>query len=279
MKKILYLPLLVMLAIFASCSSDDKTNMPEFDSREFTGKLLFNDAPVASDIKCGLNVIDETAAITLYGVQFAPTMPAMDITMPLLSCKKSAGGYVISGRNVVPMVGTEPYEALLISSVEASLSGDKFVVSAVTPMGTIGFSNALVEPVKPSAPGADYSGTLSVDDFVNENVQVSIARDVLDGTLDIFIDNAKFAPSMPVQIDITLKGIPYTEEDGRVEFEAADILPFINSEAEPTEAYKFAAVSGVIESGTINFTAQMATDLAAYVAGKVFVYEGVEVAE
>ena len=278
MRKNLLFTLLSALLLFVSCSSDNDNNMPEIDSKIFTGKLLLNGSPVADGTRCELIVIDESASITLYGVRFAPTMPAMDITMPMLACRKSGDGYVINGKNVLPLVGGEPMDEFLISAVEASLVGDKFVVSAVTPMGTIGFSNALVTPVKPSASATSHAGNLSVDDFVTENVTVKVEKKEATSTLDIFIDNVRFAPAMPVQIDITLKDIPYTN-DGRVEFAAADVLPFINSEAEPTAAYKFASVSGVIENGTMNFTAQMAADLAPYVAGKVFVYEGTEVAE
>ena len=277
MRKNLLFTLLSALLLFVSCSSDND-NRPKLYTETFYGSLLFNGISMTDDTKCEFNVIMGVAAVTIYDVQFGPTGNMGDVTISNLPCVKTDDGYVATGKNIVPIIGGEYNTDFSMSQVDVVLQGDKLTVTAATKIGTIGFSNALVKPVKPSSPSTSYAGNLSVDDFVTENVTVKVEKKEATSTLDIFIDNAKFAPAMPVQIDITLKDIPYTS-DGRVEFAAADVLPFINSEAEPTAAYKFAAVSGVIENGTLNFTAQMAADLAPYVAGKVFVYEGTEVAE
>ena len=276
MKKLLFLPLLVMVAMLASCSSDDDNNMPEIDSRIFTGKLLLNGSPVADGTRCELNVIDESASITLYGVQFAPTMPVMDITMPMLACQKSGDGYVINGKNVLPLVGGEPMDEFLISAVEASLVGDKFVVSAVTPMGTIGFSNALVTPVKPVGDARSFKGELLVGDFAKE-VTIDVKQE-LAGTLDIVINDAKFAANMPLTLDITLKDIPY-EGGGDVTFAAENVVPYLNTETEPAPAYTFASVEGNVSGDKLSLNARMSEELAPYIAGKEFVFVGVETIE
>ena len=276
MKKLLFLPLLVMVAMLASCSSDDDNNMPEIDSRIFTGKLLLNGSPVADGTRCELNVIDESASITLYGVQFAPTMPVMDITMPMLACQKSGDGYVINGKNVLPLVGGEPMDEFLISAVEASLVGDKFVVSAVTPMGTIGFSNALVTPVKPVGDARSFKGELLVGDFAKE-VTIDV-KQKLAGTLDIVINDAKFAANMPLTLDITLKDIPY-EGGGDVTFAAENVAPYLNTETDPAPAYTFASVEGNVSGDKLSLNARMSEELAPYIAGKEFVFVGVETIE
>ncbi len=276
MKKLLFLPLLVMVAMLASCSSDDDNNMPEIDSRIFTGKLLLNSSPVADGTRCELNVIDESASITLYGVRFAPTMPAMDITMPMLACKKSGDGYVINGKNVLPLVGGEPMDEFLISAVEASLVGDNFVVSAVTPMGTIGFSNALVTPVKPVGDARSFKGELLVGDFAKE-VTIDV-KQKLAGTLDIVINDAKFAANMPLTLDITLKDIPY-EGDGDVTFAAENVAPYLNTETDSAPAYTFASVEGNMSGDKLSLNARMSEELAPYIAGKEFVFVGVESVE
>lgn len=265
-----------MVAMLASCSSDDDNNMPEIDSRIFTGKLLLNGSPVADGTRCELNVIDESASITLYGVQFAPTMPAMDITMPMLACQKSGDGYVINGKNVLPLVGGEPMDEFLISAVEASLVGDKFVVSAVTPMGTIGFSNALVTPVKPVGDARSFKGELLVGDFAKE-VTIDV-KQKLAGTLDIVINDAKFAANMPLTLDITLKDIPY-EGDGDVTFAAENVAPYLNTETDPAPAYTFATVEGNVSGDKLSLNARMSEELAPYIAGKEFVFTGVESVE
>lgn len=265
-----------MVAMLASCSSDDDNNMPEIDSRIFTGKLLLNGSPVADGTRCELNVIDESASITLYGVRFAPTMPAMDITMPMLACQKSGDGYVINGKNVLPLVGGEPMDEFLISAVEASLVGDKFVVSAVTPMGTIGFSNALVTPVKPMGDARSFKGELLVGDFAKE-VTIDV-KQKLAGTLDIVINDAKFAANMPLTLDITLKDIPY-EGGGDVTFAAENVAPYLNTETDPAPAYTFASVVGNVSGDKLSLNARMSEELAPYIAGKEFVFVGVETIE
>lgn len=277
MKKLLFLPLLVMMAFVASCSSDDGSNMPDVDSRVFTGNLLLNGSPITDGTMCELNVVEGTAAITLYGVQFAPTMPAMDITMPMLNCKKKSNGYEISGKNVLPMVGNQPMDDFLISSFEALLTGDKFVLSAVTAMGTIGFSNAVVN-IKPVGGSAkNYKGSLVVGDFTKEDVVIGVTKN--DNTVDVVLNDVKFAANMPLVLDITLKGVPCVVVDGKITFAAENVAPYMNTEAEPAPQYMFAAVNGTVEGNKLSFDARMADDLAPYVAGKEFVFNGEEITE
>ena len=277
MKKLLFLPLLVMMAFVASCSSDDDNNMPDVDNKVFTGKLLLNGSPITDGTMCELNVVEGTAAITLYGVQFAPTMPAMDITIPMLNCKKNSNGYEISGKNVLPMVGNQPMDDFLISSVEASLTGDKFVVSAVTAMGTIGFSNAVVN-IKPVGGSAkNYKGSLVVGDFTKEDVVIGITKN--GDMVDILLNDVKFAANMPLVLDITLKDVPCTAVDGNITFAAENVAPYMNTETEPAPQYMFAAINGTVEGSKLVFDAKMAEGLAPYVAGKEFVFNGEEIAE
>lgn len=277
MKKLLFLPLLVMMAFVVSCSSDDDNNMPDVDNRVFTGKLLLNGSPITDGTMCELNVVEGTAAITLYGVQFAPAMPAMDITIPMLNCRKSSDGYEINGKNVLPMVGDKPMDDFLISSVEASLTGDKFVVSAVTPLGTIGFSNAIIN-IKPNGGSAkNYKGSLVVGDFTKEDVVISVTKN--GNTVDVLLNDVKFAANMPLVLDIKLKALPCTVDGANLSFAAENVAPYMNTETEPAPQYMFAAVNGVVNAGKLSFDARMAEDLAPYVAGKEFVFRGEEIAE
>lgn len=278
MKKLFFLPLLAILMLALSCSKDnDGPNLPQIKSEVFFGKLMLEGSVVADDSKCGLDIVDETAAVTLYGVTFAPAMPAMDIVVPMLSCKKAADSYVISGKNIVPLVKGAPMDMFRMSAVEATLTNDKFVFSAVTPMGTIGFSNAL-ENIQPVKKGKSYKGSLAVGDFSDEAI-VDIVKDGPAGLLDIVLNDVKFAPNMPLTLDITLKEVPYLVIDGAVHFSAQDVAPYINAENEPAAAYMFASVGGRIEGGRLFLDAAMAEDLAAYVAGKEFTFEGEETAE
>ena len=275
MKKLLFLPLLAMLALFASCSDDDGPTLPENKNEVFYGKLLLNGATVADDVKCELVIIGNVATVSLYKVAFAPAMPAMDIVIPLLKCKHDGGTYTMSGANVVPTVAGVPVEAYRMSSVEAWYSGDKFEVTAVTSMGTIMFSNAVLSITPVGGSGKSYEGDLAVGEFTSKIV-VDIVKDEDASLLDIVINDVKFAAGMPMTLDITLKGIPYLMKDGAVVFEASDVVPYINAEPDPMPAYAFASVSGSIAGNSLTLNARMADGLAAYVAGKEFAFEGGE---
>jgi hypothetical protein len=165
--------------------------------------------------------------------------------------------------------------AFMVSSLEASLSGDKFVVSAETALGTIGFSNVSSVPATPS--GSKYRGMLQVEEFSKE-VLVNVVRNNDAGTLDMVINDVKFAANMPLELDITLKDIPFVSGLG-ISFIAENVAPYINTESEPAAAYMFAVVEGDINGGRLTFTAKMADNLAPYVAGKEFVFSGEGVVE
>lgn len=275
MKRLFLLPLLVMLATIVSCSGDDDHNMPKIESKMFTGKLSLNESSVADGIRCELNIIDGVASVTLYGVKFAPAMPEIDMTIPMLDCKKSSGVYEITGKNIMPLSGGQPMTDFMVSSVEASLVGEKFIMSAVTVVGTIGFSNVSVTPVTPS--GSNYRGMLQVGDFSKE-VLVNVSKNDDAGTLDMVINDVKFAANMPLELDITLRDIPYVSDFG-VSFMAENVAPYINTEKEPAPAYMFAVVEGDVKGGKLTFVARMADGLASYVAGKEFVFSGDGVVE
>ena len=277
MKKLLLLPLLAVFALFVSCSDDDDSNLPEVKSEVFFGNLLFNGSSVAEDVKCGVDIVGEYASITLYGVTFAPTMPAMDIVISTLDCKKSGDNYVITGKSVVPTVMGAPMDRYLMTTVEASLVGDKFVLNTVTAMGTIGFSNAIanIKPVGGSA--KNYKGSLVVGDFTKEDVVISVTKN--GNTVDVLLNDVKFAANMPLVLDITLKALPCTVDGANLSFAAENVEPYMNTETEPAPQYMFAAVNGVVNADKLSFDAKMADDLAPYVAGKEFVFNGYEIAE
>ncbi len=125
---------------------------------------------------------------------------------------------------------------------------------------------------------ASYIGTLKVGDFEKESsVDVTINEE--NSTLTLFINDAKFAPNMPVVIDITVKNIEYTVYGGNnMRFEASNVVPYVNTETEPSPAYTFATVQGIIDGGegSLQLYAKMAANLAGYLAGKEFNFNGVK---
>lgn len=280
MNKFIVFPLLAVFAMLVSCSGSDSGNGPELPEEKnevFFGKLLFGGSSIADDTKCTLHIVGDSASVTLCGVSFAPAMPAMDIVIPGLACEKKNGTYFIKGKDIVPTVKGAPVTRYKMSSVDASLTDDKFVLNTVTAMGTIGFSNAYVE-IKPVVSGKSYKGDLLSGDFVKEIV-VDLDTDEASSTMDVVLNDVKFAANMPLTLNITLKDVPYVEYDGIITFNAENIAPYMNSETEPAPAYMFAVVEGSVSGSNLLLSAKMASGLAPYLAGMEFVFNGVEVAK
>ena len=153
--------------------------------------------------------------------------------------------------------------------------GDKFVLNTVTAMGTIGFSNAIIN-IKPVGGSAkNYKGSLVVGDFTKEDVVISVTKN--GNTVDVLLNDVKFAANMPLVLDITLKALPCTVDGANLSFAAENVEPYMSTG--PAPQYMFAAVNGAVNAGKLSFDARMADDLDPRVAGKEFVFNGYEIAE
>ena len=120
-----------------------------------------------------------------------------------------------------------------------------------------------------------YAGNLTVGSFEQPSV-IDISPDNETKTLTLFINDAKFAPNMPLTIDITIKDIPFTVYgNNKINFQATNTDPYINTETSPAPNYRFATIQGEInEDNVLTLYAKMADDLAPYLAGQVFLFEG-----
>lgn len=277
MKKPLIFSFVLLLALLSSCSGSDNgggIDLPEEKNEIFYGKLLLGGNSIADDAKCSLYILGDSASVTLYSVSFVPAMPAMNIVIPGLKCSKNGEGYVISGKNIVPTVNGMPMDKYRMSSVDASLADGKFVLNTVTSMGSIGFSNADVD-IKPVVGDKSYKGELISGNFAKE-VVIDVTTDEASEVVNVVLNDVKFAQNMPL-IDITLKGVPYVMEYGKMVFGAENIAPYMNSEVEPVQAFMFAFAQGTVIGNRLQFSARMADNLAAYVAGMEFAFEGEEV--
>lgn len=273
MKKLFLIPFLAVMAMVMSCSSDDDNNMPELYSELFKGKLFVNNVLVGENVGCSFNVVADVASVTLPANSM---IGGQEITLPNLGCTKDGKNYIFSGKNVVCFIGGEPQQDFLFLSVEGSLVNGVFEVEAKTELETIKFTTALLAPVMP-VEEKSYSGELKVGDFAKE-VTIDVRHNRAENSVDLVINNAKFAANMPLELDITLKGIPCSG-NGDITFSAKDVMPYMNTETEPAAAYMFATVEGAVEGAKLSFAAKMADGLAPYIAGKEFLFEGVEVAE
>lgn len=133
-------------------------------------------------------------------------------------------------------------------------------------------------PDKPETNSISYNGTLLADSFATA-VVIDITPVENTSTVDIVLNDVKFAPNMPIVLDITLKGIPYTKSDSILSFSANNVAPYINTGTEPVVTYTFDKVQGRIVGNSLNLSAKMAENLALYIAGMEFQFNGTEVTE
>jgi len=133
-------------------------------------------------------------------------------------------------------------------------------------------------PDKPETNSISYNGTLLADSFATA-VVIDITPVENTSTVDIVLNDVKFAPNMPIVLDITLKGIPYTKSDSILSFSANNVAPYINTGTEPVATYTFDIVQGRIVGKSLNLSAKMAENLAPYIAGMEFQFNGTEVTE
>lgn len=127
------------------------------------------------------------------------------------------------------------------------------------------------DPLPDDADGV-FRGRLTVGDYTRD-ATIFVTENVGNSTVDIFFDNVKFAPLMPVVIDITVKGVP-CRNDGVLSFSTVDVDPYINKEVDPQPGYRFSEISGVVDGDELVLSARMADGLAWYVEGKVFSFSG-----
>lgn len=119
-----------------------------------------------------------------------------------------------------------------------------------------------------------FRGNLIVGDYVNKSVGITVTEDS-DSTVQVFFDNVKFAKAMPVYVDITLKNVPCSNNDGVLNFYIENIDPYLNKEKEPSSNYRFAVVSGTVVADELLLSARMSEELVPSRAGKEFSFSGV----
>ena len=137
MKKIIFL--LAAAAIFAAtgCDSDDAGKDP--------GNILGNGTYVGTvtvttpafekdDVEVKVTFADDrkTAKIEMFKVKFAETMPVtLDIKIPGVTAKEVSGsdGMSLSGENIIPLVGTNPYPLYTITGLTGTVTASELTLS------------------------------------------------------------------------------------------------------------------------------------------------------
>ena len=70
---------------------------------------------------------DSTVSVNLYQINFSSKMPVtIDMTIPDVAFSRLTNGIVLSGDNIIPMMGSRPVDRYLISHLDGSLTADSF---------------------------------------------------------------------------------------------------------------------------------------------------------
>lgn len=277
MKNLFLLPVLALVVLLASCSSDDDggNDLPKVFNKTFIGKLK-KDGVDLENVECNLAIIANTATVVFNKLSI---IDGKDLMLQGLNAVGSDGNYEISGTNLHPVEDGIVQEDKVYPSVKASLRGDKFHLVAETGSGTLTFETSEKETIKPVQEGKSYKGEFLSGEYKQPEATVDITIDGATNQMDIVMNNAKFAPKMP-ELVIRIKGVPFVENGKVLEFEAKDIVPYMNDETEPASSFCFANVNGKIEGDRLQFDARMSDDCPVPgVAGMVFLFDGLEIIE
>lgn len=299
MKKILFiLPLLLVFTALFSCADNDERVLPvaqpQARSFTYTGELQVGDFTLSSAVvvveinKNGAGYMD----IEMSGVKFSEMMPVtLDVTLRGIPCTETDGRLLFAADNIVPFIGgnaSEDYKfALLTGWINADATAITFVaqmaddlaahVAGMVFVYTAGESESGGTVTPPPVSGGteyEFTGTLQVGEFILNPAAVSVVVDMQAAVVDIKMSGVKFSDRMPLVLDITLCGLACENVGGVMRFAGQNVVPLIG--AEPSESYTFASVTGEynMRSSVFTFSARMADNLAAFVAGKEFTFSG-----
>lgn len=294
MKKLLFLPLVALFAMFVSCSSDDSDGdrnvKPVVSDKSYRGTL--DSDGFSKEIVVDVTMYEATSTmdIVLNDVKFAAGMPlTLKITLRNIPYFESDGKIEFRAMNVDPYMNTEtePASAYRFALVEGSISNGEMHLSARMAEGLaqyvagkeFEFEGKEISggEIKPAVVDKNYGGTLVSNGFSTEIV-IDVIMHSAASTADIVLNGVKFADKMPA-ITITLKNISYSKSEGNTKFYAENISPYINTDPKPSSDYKFAVAEGTVSGGKLLFSARMADGLAPYLAGMEFSFEGEEIVE
>lgn len=102
-----------------------------------------------------------------------------------------------------------------------------------------------------------YVGTVSVDQtdgtfFHDEDVTIDITFNEAAMTFDMKVNQVQFAAAMPIKLDMTVKGIAYTETNGTVSFTGDGLIP--EAMGGPFPGYTITNLSGTITATQMSFS-------------------------
>lgn len=270
------LPLLALMALIASCSSDDDNGItPPSPVISVTSVDYYGIASVAEvsvPVRCTVlyNIESSVCEIKVTGLKFTDAMPVVDLRLAGILCSESAGEIAFAMTTpVIPEISMQSTgglpsapgasnPAFAMNNLTGVIKDKTMEVTATMAMGEFSFIGTVV-PI--------FSGLMKVlatgeeQLFTTPNINCEIETSLDGSNANLYIYGAKFAAGMPVTVDIKLTDLSCTLFDGGYSFAASDsIVPLVRmgNEFVPMEAYKFGKIKGeVLDRGTLVFDASM----------------------
>lgn len=114
---------------------------------DYWGTLVVHpDSPYARKnvhVRVHPNKAHDKATITLYDIKFSRFMPVkLDIIIPDVKMSQRGNTYILSGSDIVPLKGGEPYPSRKVSEIEGTLTQGTLNMSLTIGSAPIRYSGA-----------------------------------------------------------------------------------------------------------------------------------------
>ncbi len=164
---------------------------------------------------------------------------------------------VTRSRDIVPAI-TGAESVPMVESFELSTL-DRIIGVADAPVYSVNFKFADGTTVTTLPRSMMYFGTTTVsaagvDDFTSQSSSYSLDLDPAKGTATLHINNARFAETMPVGMNMDFKGIAFTVNGSTVELDCESLVPEIGGD--PYPAFRISQLKGqfnVVSGATLQF--------------------------
>lgn len=273
----MFLPVVALFLVFASCSTDDglaplPTPEAKVTSVDYYG--IMNVGDVADTVRCTVvyNTVAKVADMTVKGFSFNDEMPAVDMRIAGIICSLTSTDIVFAmEEDVIPEISESAMagglskpgtadENLAMSGFAGAIKDKTMEFSANMAMGEVLFQGVVV-PVFAGEIGVVAEGT--TNKVIVEDVQCEMELDYDGKKANLLVYGAKFAAGMPVTVDIKLEGVACSHFQGGYNIAVSDTLvPMVRMTGATgfvaMPAYTFTDLKGeVLDIGSLTFDALM----------------------
>lgn len=154
MKKFLFLPLMMIMALFSACSGSDDDSVPTSPSEgsAYSGalKVLATGAEDYFDcenVRTEVLFAGDYMTLKIFGAKFAENMPVtVDITLENIPCTIAGDNVVFTCNDeIIPLVGVLPSPNFAFSAISGTIADGVLTFDAKMTRGEFSYSGRAVE--------------------------------------------------------------------------------------------------------------------------------------